>query len=71
MLLKTKLYEVFLRKRLGWYDSPPQTWDVMVPKPEVAWLDFIFLSGNFGIVSDEADLGEENLEGYSAKPKWI
>ena len=38
----------------------------MVLISEVARMDFIFLCGKFEIVSDEADLGEENLKGYYA-----
>ena len=56
---------MLLMTRLAWYDSPPQTCDVMVLRPEVARLDFIFFCGKFEIVSDEADFGEENLKGYS------
>ena len=37
----------------------------MVLIPEVARMNFIFLCGNFEIVSDEANLGKDNLKGYS------
>ena len=59
------------RIRLARYDSPPQTCDAMVLKPEVAWLDFISLCSNFEIISNEADFVKENLKGYSAIPKWF
>ena len=40
-------------------------------KPEVARLDFVFLGSIFEIVSAEADLGKENIKGYSTKLKWF
>ena len=49
---------------LAWLDSPPQTCDVMVIKPEVARLDLMFLCSNSEIVSHEADFSNENTKRY-------
>ena len=50
------------RERLAWFDSPPQTCDGMVLKPEVSRLDFILLGVIVGIVSSGADLGKRYFE---------